>query len=71
VDPEKPNGARFLGVAIVEGYDVASAAIRAHELGVNPGGEVKAVKLEGESVPAVEFPNTLLDVAAITRAGLA
>lgn len=71
VDPEKPDGARFLGVAIVEGYGVASAAIRAHELGLNPGGEVKAVELKGEGVPAVEFCNTLLDMAAIKRAGLA
>ena len=29
----------FLGAAIVQGHTVGSALTRAHELGVNPGGE--------------------------------
>lgn len=70
VDPEKPYGQRFLGVAIVQGYGVASAANRAHELGVNPGGEVKAVELTGDDIPAREFRNRLLDIDEVKRTGL-
>ena len=70
VDPQKPDGQRFLGVAIVEGYGVASAAIRARELGVNPGGDVKAVELTGDGIPAPEFRNRLLDINEVSRTGL-
>lgn len=34
------NEEGFLGVCIVEADNVIEAAMRAHELGINPGGEV-------------------------------
>ena len=39
-DQTRPKGQRFLGVAIVEGTDVVTAAQRAYALGINPGGTV-------------------------------
>jgi hypothetical protein len=60
VDSDKPEGQRFLGVAIVEGNGVGSASLRAHELGVNPGGEVRASRLEADAVPEARYLNRLL-----------
>jgi hypothetical protein len=40
VDPEKPEGERFLGVAVVHAYDARGAVIVSHLEGCNPGGEV-------------------------------
>jgi hypothetical protein len=70
VDPEKPDGQRFLGVAIVEGSGVASASIKAHELGVNPGGAVKGVPLAGDDLPSVELRNRFLNLDELKKAGL-
>ena len=39
VDPDLPEGKRFLGVAIVEAQGMTWAIKKAHALGVNPGGE--------------------------------
>ena len=39
-DTDRPVGQRFLGVAIVEGTDLASAITEAWERQCNPGGEV-------------------------------
>ncbi len=53
LDPHKPSGQRFLGVAIVEvpasetPEEMAEAAIqKAWSLGINPGGEVIASGVE-------------------------
>lgn len=70
VDPEKPDGQRFLGVAIVEGSGVASASIKAHELGVNPGGAVKGIPLTGDALPSAELRNRLLSIDELKEAGL-
>ena len=70
VDSEKPEGHGFLGVAIVEGSGVASASIKAHELGVNPGGAVKGIPLAGSDVPSVELRNRLLSIDELRQAGL-
>lgn len=45
-DPHRPKGSRFLGVAIVPGAEVITAARVAWALGCNPGGEV-----EGRAIP--------------------
>jgi len=39
-DPDRPEGSRFLGVAIIQAATLAAAMTRSHRLGVNPGGEV-------------------------------
>lgn len=70
VDPNRPDGQRFLGVAIVEGYGVASASRRAHELAVNPGGEVRAEPLVGDAIPPEEYRNRLLSKNDLENAGL-
>lgn len=41
-DGDRPEGERFLGVAIVRARQATEAARLAHELGINPGGEVAA-----------------------------
>lgn len=59
-DPEKPQGTRFLGVAIVEiedveGQDLRDRAVtvvrKAHALGCNPGGEVASTELHLDHWP--------------------
>jgi hypothetical protein len=70
VDAGKPDGQRFLGVAIVEGHGVASAATRAHELGVNPGGEVRGLELTGDGIPPLDMRNRLLAKAELEEADL-
>lgn len=70
VDPSKPEGFSFLGVAIVEGHGVGSAALRAHELGVNPGGEVRASRIAEADIPAQQYRNRLLSKGEIDAAGL-
>jgi hypothetical protein len=70
VDEDMPAGQRFVGVAIVQGHGVASAASRAHELGVNPGGAVKALELSGADIPAPALRNRLLSMDELKEAGL-
>jgi hypothetical protein len=69
-DESPPEGRGFLGVAIVEGHGVASAAERAHELGINPGGAVQGTRLIGDGVPAPEFRNRLLSREDLMAADL-
>ena len=70
VDPDRPDGERFLGVAIVEGYGVGSASRRAHELQINPGGEVHAEPLTGDAIPPAEYRNRLLSKSDLEEADL-
>lgn len=46
VDPERPVGEQFLGVALVEGSDVEDVLRRAWREGCNPGGEVASYALD-------------------------
>lgn len=39
-DPSKPKGKKFIGVAIVEAHSIIHAMELAHDLGINPGGEI-------------------------------
>lgn len=68
-DTDKPEGQRFIGVAIVRGWSVADAALMAHVLGCNPGGQVMAVPApEHFGDPPIEWQNKLVtDKAEIER----
>ena len=59
-DPDLPAGQQFLGVAIVEAEDVVTAAMQAHLLGINPGGEVMGVLLPDDLLPPEHWRNRLL-----------
>lgn len=50
IDPERPEGTRFLGVCIVQGATGMAAVSRSHDLGVNPGGQVMMVPVDDEFV---------------------
>ncbi len=39
-DPTRPTGTQFLGAALVRADGFGAAILRAHALGINPGGEV-------------------------------
>jgi len=41
-DPDMPEGERFIGVIITKAYGPADAMSKAHELGINPGGEIQS-----------------------------
>jgi len=58
-DPHLPPGTQFLGVAIVEADGVIDAALEAHRLRINPGGEVLCAELPG-CTPPVRWQNVLL-----------
>jgi hypothetical protein len=60
VDPDRPEGDRFLGVSIVEANNEVTAASRAHELGCNPGGEIALCPIPSDHVPGPEYRDRLL-----------
>lgn len=66
-DPDKPKGQQFLGVCIVEAPSFMHAHQKAWVLGINPGGEIQAILVEG--VPA-EYHDKLLSRAELEAAGL-
>ena len=39
---------KSLGIAIIKDKDAISAIKKAHELGINPGGEVKVIKMDAD-----------------------
>jgi hypothetical protein len=45
VDPKRPEGEGFLGVALIEADDYPSAIRRAWREGCNPGGEINGFDL--------------------------
>lgn len=49
-DGSLPAGEQFLGVAIVRARGPSLAIHRAHELGINPGGEVRFMACTDEAV---------------------
>ena len=52
-DPERPEGSQFLGAALVKEQVLEDAMTRSHVLGINPGGEVKALgPIPVEHLPA-------------------
>jgi hypothetical protein len=53
-DPHRPKGFQFLGVSIIpidEGETIADAAMTAHMIDCNPGGEVAGIEFESDRVP--------------------
>ena len=46
IDPDKPQGQRFLGVVSDVAGNIQDACAKAHELGINPGGEARSVPVE-------------------------
>ena len=57
--PEQ-GGPEFLGVAIVRGFDMVSAALAAHAHGCNPGGDVRGTAILPRLEVPEEFRNRLL-----------
>lgn len=45
IDPERPQGARFLGVIILDAPTLDAAFTKSWELKINPGGEALGVQL--------------------------
>jgi hypothetical protein len=72
-DPEAPPNKRFLGVAIFDmdeskgELSVPEIVLKAHQLGINPGGQVLVQEVEG--IPD-EYKNKLItDDALLLRLG--
>ncbi len=65
VDPELPQGERFLGVVILEATGYVEAIEVAHILGINPGGAVQGSELPPDYAPAAEWRNRLLSAIEI------
>lgn len=74
VDPDKPTGDRFLGVAICEGRDIGEAAANAWKHECNPGGEIAALPCSIEHIRAMglgdEDINHLFSEAELDLRGL-
>lgn len=70
VDPGKPEGKRFLGVAIVRGGGMQEAIQNAWAIGINPGGEVQAVPIPDEHAYD-KYLNRLMAAEELKREGLA
>ncbi len=47
-DPCLPKGSQFLGVIVTKSFGFATAIDELHGLGINPGGEVKCIELQGQ-----------------------
>jgi hypothetical protein len=60
VDNDMPAGARFLGVAIVDGDDAIDAVRESRLMGINPGGEVLIASVPEALIPR-NFWNRLLN----------
>jgi len=67
VDTNRPEGDKFLGVAIVHGTDPQDAVATAWTLGCNPGGEVMILGPIPEDIYADTDMCRLLDRAEAER----
>lgn len=54
-DPEKPSGEQFKGVIISRTLGMMHALERANALGINPGGEVVCLEIEGNDIHPDHF----------------
>lgn len=61
LEEQVPGGGGFLGVCIVRSVHMEDAVIKAHELGINPGGEVAGAPAPTWLIPE-EYRNRLLSV---------
>ena len=71
-DPHAPKGEQFLGVAIVEAADEASAVLVSGLHGCNPGGEIGILEILPEQCPVsiAAVKNKLHSRADLERLGL-
>lgn len=67
IDPDRPQGRRFLGVAVVRAEGPLSATNKAHDLGINPGGEVAIIRLPDDYKVIPEYVHRLLRVEEATQ----
>lgn len=71
-DPNKEPGEQFLGVIITLAGGIGEATQKLWDMGINPGGEVKAYPYpEDEEPPPEEYRNKLLSRDQLEEAGLA
>jgi hypothetical protein len=68
-DGNKPAGSQFLGVAVVQIADggMIGAVRRAHQLGINPGGEVMGFEVRAGIDPPVELREKLVADKAVIQ----
>lgn len=70
VDPDGPEGDRFLGVSIVQAADERQSLRVARELGCNPGGEVMVFEYASEDLfelPDASLLGRLLSAEELTQ----
>lgn len=56
-DSDKPKGSQFLGVVIVQGTSIESAAMEAHAVNANPGGQVLGVPIPESILDSIPVPD--------------
>ena len=56
----------FLGAAVVQASDPIGAGLRAHELGIDPGGQAVAIEIGAEPRFPVEMRDVLLTKAQLS-----
>lgn len=59
-DGDLPKGEQFLGVALVRAHGMGTAAMTAHTLGINPGGEAMGIEIPPTFDIPAEYQNRLL-----------
>lgn len=59
-DTNLPVGSQFLGAIVLNAEDIIEGAVRAHELKINPGGQVLGVMVPEDRIIPEEFCNRLL-----------
>jgi hypothetical protein len=64
-DPDRPEGQRWLGSAVIKAPTMAAALAKAHRIGANPGGEVQGVAFEAESVHPDYLDTLVIDRQAV------
>lgn len=66
VDPDRPEGERFLGACIVQAHGPVTAGIESHAQKCNPGGQSRSLPFPPR-VDASEWANTLLSCEDVHR----
>lgn len=66
-DPTKPKGQQFLGVIITKAMGPTDAMLKTHELGINPGGEIKMWEI---TEPNQKFVDRLMQKKELESEGL-
>ncbi len=54
-DPSLPKGSQFLGVIVTRSFGFATAIDELHGLGINPGGGVKCIELQGQDEDDIDL----------------